>query len=145
MFPVPPPLPPPDVEAFLKDHEVEAEVADRFRMSPPHLQHEVMRRGPLDNRSPTSTLLSRLKQAAEAGSSGQLFRPYGDAGSGMRPIKQSAKNAIEAMISDFGLNTTCAWMLRSLTPDKQKLAAKIDPSGQADPSGYVAEELKEIV
>ena len=28
------------------------------------------------------------------------------------------------MISDFGLNTTCAWMLRSLTPDKSKSSAQ---------------------
>ncbi|CAK9071677.1 unnamed protein product [Durusdinium trenchii] len=93
-------------------------------------------------RSPTSMLLSRMKQAVEADRHGQLRGP-GDGG--LRPIKQSAKNAIEALISDFNLNPSCAWMLRSLTPDKQKLAAKIDPSGQDDASGYVAEELKKIV
>jgi len=49
------------------------------------------------------------------------------------------------MISDFRLSPGCAWMMRSLPPDKQKLAAKIDPSGQADPSGYVAEQLRKIV
>eukprot|EP00439_Symbiodinium_sp_Y106_P022992 s4670_g2.t2 len=64
---------------------------------------------------------------------------------GMRPVKQSAKTAIEALINDFHLQPECAWMLRSLPPDKQKLAARIDPSGQADASGYVAEELKKIL
>lgn len=146
MFPVPPPLPAgPDVEGFLRDHTLEAEVADRLRLMPPHLQSEVMRRGPLDSRSPTSMLLSRMKQALEADRNGELHRGAVAPDAGMRPVKQTTKNAIEALISDFGRSPGCSWMLRSLTPDKQKLAAKIDPTGQADPSGYVAEELKKIV
>lgn len=148
MFPVPPPLPAgPDVEGFLRDHtdNIEAEVADRLRQMPPHVQSEVMRRGPLDSRSPTSMLLSRMKQALEADRNGELHRGAVAPDAGMRPMKQTTKNAIEALISDFGLSPECAWMLRSLTPDKQKLAAKIDPTGQADPSAYVAEELQNIV
>mmetsp|Transcript_38051 Transcript_38051/g.89029 ORF Transcript_38051/g.89029 Transcript_38051/m.89029 type:complete len:487 (-) Transcript_38051:116-1576(-) len=58
-----------------------------------------------------------------------------------RPGK-TAKSAIEALIQKHGLSTTCAWMLRSLPPEKQKFAARIDPSGQVDPSGYVAEQLE---
>ncbi|CAE7157708.1 unnamed protein product [Symbiodinium pilosum] len=135
-----------EVEEFLKAAtELEAEVANRFRDMPPHLQQEVMRRGPLDARSPTSSLLSRMKQALEADRSGCLLRGGGPGNGGMRPVKQSAKAAIEALINDFHLQPECAWMLRSLPPDKQKLAARIDPSGQADASGYVAEELKKIV
>jgi hypothetical protein len=49
------------------------------------------------------------------------------------------------MISDYRLSVECAWTMRALAPDKQKLAAKIDPAGQADPSAYVAEELRKIV
>lgn len=64
---------------------------------------------------------------------------------GPRPARRSAKVTIEAMIKDYRLSPGCAWMLRALPPDKQKLASRIDPSGQADPSGYVAEQLKRIV
>jgi len=133
-----------ELEEFLQAaSDLEVEVANRLRDMPPHLQQEVMRRGPLDVRSPTSSLLSRMKQALEADRSGCL-RGHAHNG-GMRPVKQSAKTAIEALINDFHLQPECAWMLRSLPPDKQKLAARIDPSGQADASGYVAEELKKIV
>lgn len=132
-----------ELEEFLQAaSDLEVEVANRLRDMPPHLQQEVMRRGPLDVRSPTSSLLSRMKQALEADRSGCL---RGRHNGGMRPVKQSAKTAIEALINDFQLQPECAWMLRSLPPDKQKLAARIDPSGQADASGYVAEELKKIV
>jgi hypothetical protein len=62
-----------------------------------------------------------------------------------RPARRSAKVTIEAMVRDYRLSPGCAWMLRALPPDKQKLAARIDPAGQADPSGYVAEQLKRIV
>mmetsp|Transcript_52240 Transcript_52240/g.97779 ORF Transcript_52240/g.97779 Transcript_52240/m.97779 type:complete len:399 (-) Transcript_52240:44-1240(-) len=137
---------PPEVEEFLQAAtELEVEVANRLRDMPPHLQQEVMRRGPLDVRSPTSSLLSRMKQAMEADRSGYLLRGGPGMNGGMRPVKQSAKAAIEALINDFKLGPECSWMLRSLPPDKQKLAARIDPSGQADASGYVAEELKRIV
>ncbi|CAE7391343.1 unnamed protein product [Symbiodinium sp. CCMP2456] len=132
-----------ELEEFLQAaSDLEVEVANRLRDMPPHLQQEVMRRGPLDVRSPTSSLLSRMKQALEADRSGCL---RGRHNGGMRPVKQSAKTAIEALINDFHLQPECAWMLRSLPPDKQKLAARIDPSGQEDASGYVAEELKKIV
>lgn len=64
---------------------------------------------------------------------------------GPKPARRSAKLTIEAMIKDYRLSPGCAWMLRALPPDKQKLASRIDPSGQADPSGYVAEQMKSIV
>lgn len=57
----------------------------------------------------------------------------------------SAKREIEKMIDEYRLSVGCAWTMRALAPDKQKLAARIDPSGQEDPSGYVAEQLKLIV
>jgi len=56
-----------------------------------------------------------------------------------------AKREIEKMIDEYRLSIGCAWTMRALPPDKQKLAARIDPSGQEDPSGYVAEQLKNIV
>lgn len=156
MWPVPPapPMGPPAptnslgpaLEAFLGAvRDLDSEVANRLRGMPPHLQQEVMRRGPLDTRSPTSNLLSRMQQAIELDKAG--IRQSGGAGgdNGIRPIKQSAKAAIEAMITEYRLSPGCAWMMRSLPPDKQKLAAKIDPSGQADPSAYIAEELQKIV
>lgn len=64
---------------------------------------------------------------------------------GPKPARRSAKATIEAMIQDYRLSPGCAWMLRALPPDKQKMASRIDPSGQADPSGFVAEQLKKIV
>lgn len=156
MWPVPP-APPfrppastnslgPAVEAFLAAARgLDSEVAERLKNMPPHLQQEVMRRGPLDTRSPTSNLLSRMQQAIELDKAG-LRPPAGTGGdNGIRPIKQSAKVAIEAMITEYRLSPGCSWMMRSLPPDKQKLAAKIDPSGQADPSAYIAEELQKIV
>jgi len=139
---------PGQVEAFLSAApDVDQEVADRLRSMSTELQTEVMRRGPLDTRSPTSNLLSRMRQAEAAHKAGTLKRgPVpGIAADAQKPARHSAKAQIEAMISEFRLTPGCAWMLRSLPPDKQKLAAKIDPSGQPDPSGYVADELKEIV
>merc|ERR1719265_2323907 len=55
----------------------------------------------------------------------------GDAG--LAPTRRgSAKKAIEEMIRDYRLSPGCAWMMRALAPDKQKLAARIDPAGQHD-------------
>ncbi|CAJ1398731.1 unnamed protein product [Effrenium voratum] len=125
LWPMPMVQKPGPVEEFLKV-DIDEEVADRLRAMPPHLQQEVMRRGPLDARSPTSSLLSRMKQAIEADRAGQLrgrtcttCRPASrlEVSLGqraqrassertrpvvstsfprMRPVKQSAKAAIEA-------------------------------------------------
>mmetsp|Transcript_130966 Transcript_130966/g.292965 ORF Transcript_130966/g.292965 Transcript_130966/m.292965 type:complete len:484 (-) Transcript_130966:182-1633(-) len=72
-------------------------------------------------------------------------RDMNDDRGGGQPARKSAKAAIEAMISDYRLSPGCAWMMRSLPPDKQKLVASIDPAGEEDPSSYVAEQLKNIV
>eukprot|EP00931_Biecheleriopsis_adriatica_P036202 TRINITY_DN20862_c0_g1_i1.p1 TRINITY_DN20862_c0_g1~~TRINITY_DN20862_c0_g1_i1.p1 ORF type:complete len:428 (+),score=55.26 TRINITY_DN20862_c0_g1_i1:42-1286(+) len=148
-WPVPPPLKdtlPDAVEAFLAHAQgLDPDVAGRMRAAAPRIQQEVMRRGPLDARSPTSMLLMRLQNAIALDKTGALKQGVHVPQGGIRPIKQSAKAAIEAMISEYRLNPGVQWTLRSLPPDKQKLAAKIDPSGQADPSGYVADELQQIV
>jgi len=137
---------PRQVEAFLgAAPDLDQEVADRLRAMSTDLQSEVMRRGPLDLRSPTSSLLSRMRQAEAALKAGTLKRRTGVVPDGHQPVRHSAKASIEAMIAEFRLSHGCSWMLRSLPPDKQKLAAKIDPSGQSDPSGFVAEELQKIV
>jgi len=62
-----------------------------------------------------------------------------------RRPRRNAKDVIEAMIAEYRLAPSCAWVLRSLPPDRQKVAARIDPSGKADPSAYVAEQLEMIV
>lgn len=138
------------VEAFLAQCPVDPEAADRLRALPPHLQQAVMARGSVaDSRNPAAVLISRIRDAqlGQAGSEPML----GDLGEGVDgdggklAMRRSAKSTIEDMISEYRLSPGCAWMLRALPPDRQKLAAKIDPSGQADPSGYVAEMLKTIV
>mmetsp|Transcript_33724 Transcript_33724/g.90318 ORF Transcript_33724/g.90318 Transcript_33724/m.90318 type:complete len:251 (-) Transcript_33724:116-868(-) len=141
------------VADFLSMSNVSAEAAQRMRQLAPHLQQVVLKRGPLhDARNPTAVLLARIRDAELGSHAGYpepgarqedaRWRPLDE---DRRPARRSAKAAIEAMISDFRLSPGCAWMMRSLPPDKQKLAAKIDPSGQADPSGYVAEQLRKIV
>jgi len=151
------------VEAFLAQCPVDPEAADRLRALPPHLQQAVMRRGPVsDTRNPSAVLIARVRDA-EIGRGGPLgpggggcSPPPGDFGDrgglmdfaddkGPKPARRSAKATIEAMIQDYRLSPGCAWMLRALPPDKQKMASRIDPSGQADPSGFVAEQLKKIV
>lgn len=82
---------------------------------------------------------------SDVGDRGGMRRPPDADDRGAKPARKSAKVTIEAMVKDFRLSAGCAWMLRALPPDKQKLASRIDPSGQADPSGYVAEQLKGIV
>lgn len=171
----PPPVGPPPgqhldggaaVEAFLGQCPVDPEAADRLRALPLHLQQVVMSRGPVsDTRNPSAVLIARMRDAEigrfAGGSAGGASPPPGDFGDrggpltvrpldilddrGPKPARKSAKVTIEAMIKDFRLSPGCAWMLRALPPDKQKLASRIDPSGQADPSGYVAEQLKKIV
>lgn len=139
------------VEAFLSSCRIDPEAAKRMRALPPALQQSVMRRGPLaETRNPSAVLNARVRDAeigrTEGGPS-DMDRGLGSALANDRdkPARRSAKMTIEAMIRDYRLSAGCAWMLRALPPDKQKLAARIDPAGQADPSGYVAENLKRIV
>lgn len=172
MPPPPPPPPPPggygmlpppipggatdadvdaDVEAYLKDNPVNEEAADRLKCLPPHLQVAVMKRGTLtDNRNPSGTLIAWVRDAEvgrpDGRGEGHMKKEIAPAGGGdSMPARKSVKQAIEAMINDFRLEVNVSWTMRALAPDKQKLAAKIDPSGQPDPSAYVAEQLKSIV
>lgn len=138
------------VEAFLASCPVDPEAADRLRALPPPLQQSVIRRGPLsDTRNPSAVLIARVRDVefgrAEGGQVDFDRSAVVSDDRGPKPARRSAKVTIEAMIRDYRLSPGCAWMLRALPPDKQKLAARIDPAGQADPSGYVAEQLKRIV
>jgi len=160
---LPPPPPPPghatdndkEIEEYLQANPVEEDAADRLRALPPHLAAAVMARGPVnDSRDPTAVLLARLRAVEINRPPGEGPPPTVALASGndpkgiadsSAPARRSAKSAIEKMIDDYRLSPGCAWMMRSLPPDKQKLVAKIDPAGQADPSGYVAEELRKIV
>jgi len=142
------------IEAFLAACPVDPEAADRLRSLPPHMQQSVMRRGPIsETRNPSAVLIARMRDAelgrGDAGGGeydrGDERGPGAVSWGGPKPARRSAKVTIEAMIRDYRLSPGCAWMLRALPPDKQKLAARIDPAGQSDPSGYVAEQLKKIV
>lgn len=150
------------VEAFLSMSRVDPQASDRLRSLPPHMQQFVMARGPLVTRNATAELITRMREAEMGPPASnprgrpEFERPYanyanrddnriGGGGGGAPAARKSAKVAIEAMVRDYKLSPGCAWMMRSLPPDKQKLASKIDPSGQEDPSGYVAEQLKMIV
>lgn len=138
---------------FLGENPVDPDAADRLRALPPHLQQNVMRQGPVsDARNPSAVLKARVRDAelgrTTANQGNYCMRPPGVSFQDERaswPARRSAKATIEAMIRDYRLSPGCAWMLRALPPDKQKLAARIDPSGQEDTSGYVAEQLKKIV
>jgi len=195
MFPgVPPPPPPPPgmhnesaesmgVHGFLVANPVGLEAAERFRALPPHLQNQVLQRGPVsDTRDPSAVLIARIRDvelcAAEeithssgyaaasqfggprfggpprfdqsgpgftqngkgAGKSG-----FGGDSAGSAMARRPAKAIIEKMISDYRLSPNVAWMLRALAPDKAKIAARIDPAGQADPDTYVWDELKHFL
>jgi len=137
------------VEAFLGSCPIDPEAANRMRALPPALQQSVMRRGPLaETRNPSAVLIARVRDAESGRADGgavDMDRSALADDRGAKPARRSAKVTIEAMIRDYRLSPGCAWMLRALPPDKQKLAARIDPAGQADPSGYVAEQLKRIV
>jgi len=153
--PPPPPPPPPgfgggggdgDIEAFIAANPVNPEAIDRLRGLPPNLQAAVMRRGQvMYERNPSQTLIIRCRDAEQGGGDDAGARKGPNEGQSEMPWRKSAKASIEKMIEEYRLDIMCAWTMRALAPDKQKLAAKIDPSGQADPSGYVAEELKKIV
>jgi len=141
------------LEVFLSENVVDPETADRLRAMPPHLQQSVIRQGPVsDMRNLSATLKARIRDV-ELGRNSTNPADYCVRHSGISfqderaswPARRNAKMTIEAMIRDHRLSPGCAWMLRALPPDKQKLAARIDPVGQADPSGYVAEQLKKIV
>jgi len=150
----PPPPPPPgapgyqagggdveNIEAFLTANDINEEAGDRLKALPQHLQNSIMRRGPIsDTRNPSAALLTRMRDVENAGGNSAWV-----AGPAEMPARRSAKASIETMIDQFRLSPGVAWMMRAMAPDKQKLCSKIDPSGQADPSGYVAEQLKEIV
>eukprot|EP00932_Pfiesteria_piscicida_P008502 SRR837773.18936.p1 GENE.SRR837773.18936~~SRR837773.18936.p1 ORF type:complete len:374 (-),score=12.12 SRR837773.18936:49-1170(-) len=140
-------------EAFLSQCPVDPEAADRFRGLAPHIQQAVMARGAVtDSRNPSAVLIARIRDA-ELGRGVEPLPPPpagpppdDGADDGGRPVvRKSAKSTIEDLISEYQLSPGCAWMMRALPPDRQKLAAKIDPSGQSDPSGYVAEQLKKII
>lgn len=119
-------------------NDINEEAAQRLKSLPQHMQISIMRRGPIsDTRNPSAELLTRMRDVENAGVPSQS--------GAVVPARRSAKVAIEAMIDQFRLSPGVAWMMRSMAPDKQKLCSKIDPSGQADPSGYVAEQLKDIV
>jgi len=142
------------LEAFLSMCALDPEAVDRVRALPPHLQQAVMSRGLLtDTRNPSAVLLARVRDAehhlgrADGGGDygGGPPPPVDILDDAPQPARRSAKLTIETMIRDYRLSPGCAWMLRALPPDKQKLAARIDPAGQADPSGYVAEQMKKIV
>eukprot|EP00927_Polykrikos_kofoidii_P053397 TRINITY_DN4786_c2_g1_i2.p1 TRINITY_DN4786_c2_g1~~TRINITY_DN4786_c2_g1_i2.p1 ORF type:complete len:485 (-),score=84.53 TRINITY_DN4786_c2_g1_i2:228-1682(-) len=144
------------LEAFLAANPVDPEAADRVRALPVNLQQAVMKRGPVsDTRNPSAVLIARVRDAELGRGGGQVAGhgaainegppPPVEVDDGPRPARRSAKVTIETMIRDYRLVPGCAWMLRALPPDKQKLAARIDPAGQADPSGYVAEQMKKIV
>mmetsp|Transcript_27769 Transcript_27769/g.57676 ORF Transcript_27769/g.57676 Transcript_27769/m.57676 type:complete len:155 (+) Transcript_27769:2-466(+) len=138
------------VEAFLSSCPIDPEAAKRMRALPPALQQSVIRRGPIaDTRNPSAVLIARVRDAETGrteGSAVDMDRTAAIADErGSKPARRSAKVTIEAMVRDYRLSPGCAWMLRALPPDKQKLAARIDPAGQTDPSGYVAEQLKKIV
>jgi len=136
----------PNIEAFLAACPVDPEAADRLRALPPPLQQSVMRRGPLsETRNPSAVLIARVRDVEPAVAPSEYDRSAASDERGPKPARRSAKVTIEAMIRDYRLSPGCAWMLRALPPDKQKLAARIDPAGQTDPSGYVAEQLKRIV
>jgi len=154
--PPPPPPPPPagfgggggdgDLEAFIAANPVNPEAIDRLRSLPPNLQAAVMRRGHvMYERNPSQCLIIRCRDAEQGGGDDAGARKGPNEGQSEMPWRKSAKASIEKMIEDYRLDIMCAWTMRALAPDKQKLAAKIDPSGQADPSGYVAEQLKTIV
>lgn len=141
------------LEVFLSENVVDSETADRLRAMPPHLQQTVIRQGPVSEmRNLSATLKARIRDV-ELGRISTNPADYCVRHSGISfqderaswPARRNAKMTIEAMIRDHRLSPGCAWMLRALPPDKQKLAARIDPVGQADPSGYVAEQLKKIV
>eukprot|EP00928_Gymnodinium_smaydae_P017949 TRINITY_DN16841_c2_g2_i1.p1 TRINITY_DN16841_c2_g2~~TRINITY_DN16841_c2_g2_i1.p1 ORF type:complete len:467 (+),score=108.43 TRINITY_DN16841_c2_g2_i1:137-1537(+) len=142
------------VEALLASCAVDAEAADRVRALPPPLQQMVLQRGPIAHeRNPSAALLARIREAEMQ----QRVQPalgagYAPPGAGAlahgdehTPARKSAKMTIETLIKEYKLSAGCAWMLRALPPDKQKLAARIDPSGQDDPSAYVAEQMHNIV
>jgi len=135
------------VEAFLAENHVDPDVADRLRALAPHRQQDVIRRGSVSGSwNPSVTLKSRICRVEHdygSGFSGSAFAIHDEKGSW--PARRSVKATIEGLIRDYNLSPGCAWMLRALPPDKQKLAARIDPSGQADTSGYVADQLQEIV
>lgn len=138
------------VEAYLKANPVSEEAADRLKCLPPHLQAAVMNRGKLDDRNASAILLARVRDAEVGRIDGHSGMAPAVAGAGANaaaepPAKKSVKKDIEDMITNYRLEINVAWTMRALPPDKQKLAAKIDPSGHSDPSGYVAEELKKIV
>lgn len=149
-----------EVEAFLSANPVSQDAGEKLRQLSASLQQAVMRRGPVsDTRNPSAVLVARIRDAelgrvSDAPASfAESFPLAGRAARSPPPImsddrkpaRRSAKAAIETMIREFRLSPGCAWMLRALPPDKQKLAAQIDPSGHVDPSGYVAEQLKKIV
>lgn len=119
---LPPPPPPPPPPGFGGMH-------GRIPSGPPHHME----------------VAPRARAESSDGGNFGGDRAAGDGEDGPAPARRSAKVQIENMIRDFRLNAGCAWTMRALPPDKQKLAAKIDPSGQEDPSGYVAEQLKGIV
>lgn len=159
-----------DVDAFLAANPVDPDAADRLRALPPLLQQVVLQRGPVaDTRNPSAVLITRIRDAelGRGPGSGATAAPVASTGhasqsagadpeystgafasrgsSSPKPARRSAKVSIETLIRDYRLSPGCAWMLRALPPDKQKLAARIDPAGETDPSGYVAEQLKKIV
>lgn len=143
------------VEAFLAQCTIDPDAADKLRALPPHLQYAVIDRGPVSStRNPSAVLIARIRDVelgtGSASSAGRGYAaafaegisspPLGDFHEAHTPRK-SAKATVEAMIADYRLSPGCAWMLRALSPELLKIAARIDPSGQADPSAYVLEQM----
>jgi len=145
-----------EIEEYFERNPVDSWVIDRLRELPPDQQLLIIRRGPLnDSRNPSNILMNRIREFevgkessgsgwGQPGSAQEPYRPpRQDRDGGPLMARRPAKKTIEQMVSTFKLKPEVAWALRALAPNKQKLAAMIDPTGQDNPNEYVMDQLKD--
>lgn len=119
-----------EVESFLAAAgSLEGDCAMRLRNLAPHLQRQVVERGPIGgSRNPTSVLICRIRDA-------ELGRYVAPATLGLPPGQQSNPE-VERFIQQWSLDIKASVTLRGLPLEQQKAAVQIQLKDARNPSAY---------
>merc|ERR1712107_50234 len=109
----------------------------RLRALPPHIARIVLDRGPLQGtRNPSSVLIVRIRDAERGNTNASQ-----GLGVPAPPPTALGDSRIENMITQYNLDARAAGMLRTLTPDQQKMAAELPLHEARNPSAFVMAQL----
>jgi len=127
-----------EVEQFLAISGSDGESAQRLRMLPANYQRIVMERGPiLGSRNPSSVLIARIRDVEM----GRITAPPPGFGGSNLMLGSSSNPEIEKLIKQYNLDPSAAGMLRSLPPERQRIALQLPLHEVRNPSAMVMKEM----